>query len=115
MSAPATPTETLTIATTTSQRHRPWWKDAICYQVWPRSFKDSGTTNLKGHGDIAGVIEKLDHIASLGVDVVWVSPTYTSPQKDYGYDISSYEEVDPNFGTMEQMEQLIHEVKRRGI
>lgn len=95
--------------------HRPWWKDAVCYQVWPRSFKDSGTTNDKGHGDIAGIIEKLDHIKSLDVDIVWVSPTYLSPQEDYGYDISSYEEVDENFGNMAQMEQLIVEVNKRGM
>lgn len=98
-----------------AEAQSPWWKDAVCYQIWPRSFKDSGTTNFAGHGDLAGVIQKLDHIASLGVDAIWLSPTYASPQRDYGYDISSYEDMDPNFGTMQQMEELIFEVNKRGM
>ena len=87
--------------------NRAWWKEIVCYQVWPRSFKDSGFTNIKGHGDILGVLSKLDYIASLGVDVLWLCPTYSSPQKDAGYDISDYEGIDPDFGTMAQMEELI--------
>lgn len=87
----------------------------VCYQVWPRSFKDSGTTNNKGHGDIRGVIDKLGYIQSLGVDVVWLCPTYKSPQKDYGYDISDYESIDPDFGTMEDMDELIDQINKRGM
>lgn len=95
--------------------NRPWWKNKVFYQVWPRSFKDSNTTNTKGHGDIKGVIEKLDYLQSLGVDVIWLCPVYLSPQKDFGYDIKSYEAIDPDFGTMQDMDELISEVKRRGM
>jgi oligo-1,6-glucosidase len=95
--------------------NRPWWKNKVFYQVWPRSFKDSNTTNSKGHGDIRGVIEKLSYLQSLGVDVIWLCPVYQSPQKDFGYDISDYEAIDPDFGTMEDMDELIAEVKRRGM
>lgn len=95
--------------------NRAWWKNKVFYQVWPRSFKDSNTTNNKGHGDIKGVIEKLGYLQGLGVDVVWLCPVYKGPQKDYGYDISNYEAIDPDFGTMEDMDELISEVKRRGM
>lgn len=95
--------------------NRPWWKNKVFYQVWPRSFKDSNTTNTKGHGDIRGVIEKLGYLQSLGVDVIWLCPVYQSPQKDFGYDISDYQAIDPDFGTMEDMDKLIAEVKRRGM
>jgi hypothetical protein len=95
--------------------NRPWWKNKVFYQVWPRSFKDSNTTNTKGHGDIRGVIEKLGYLQALGVDVIWLCPVYQSPQKDFGYDISDYEAIDPDFGTMEDMDELIAEVKRRGM
>jgi len=94
---------------------RPWWKNKVFYQVWPRSFKDSNTTNTKGHGDIRGVIEKLGYLQALGVDVIWLCPVYQSPQKDFGYDISNYEAIDPDFGTMEDMDELIAQVKRRGM
>ncbi|KAM0707161.1 hypothetical protein Q7P35_006492 [Cladosporium inversicolor] len=95
--------------------NKPWWKNKVFYQVWPRSFKDSNTTNTKGHGDIKGVIEKLGYLQALGVDVVWLCPVYQSPQKDFGYDVSDYEAIDPDFGTMEEMDELIAEVKRRGM
>ncbi|KAK3687134.1 hypothetical protein LTR37_019127 [Vermiconidia calcicola] len=91
---------------------RPWWKDAVCYQVWPMSFKDS---NADGHGDIQGIISKLDYLKDLGADVVWVSPTYKSPMKDFGYDISDWSDINPAFGTMEDMLQLIEEVHKRGM
>jgi len=94
---------------------RVWWKNKVFYQVWPRSFKDSNTINKKGHGDIKGVIEKLGYLQRLGVDVVWLCPVYKSPQEDYGYDISDYEAIDPDFGTMQDMDNLIREVKRRGM
>ena len=95
--------------------NRAWWKNKVFYQVWPRSFKDSNTTNNKGHGDIKGVIEKLGYLQSLGVDVIWLCPVYQSPQQDHGYDISDYEAIDPDFGTMQDMDDLIREVKRRGM
>ncbi|MDQ6744051.1 MAG: alpha-amylase family glycosyl hydrolase, partial [Candidatus Dormibacteraeota bacterium] len=75
----------------------PWWKSAVVYQVYPRSFADS---NGDGIGDLRGIIGKLDYLADLGVDVVWVSPFYRSPQDDNGYDISDYQDVEPMFGSL---------------
>ncbi len=76
---------------------RTWWKEAIVYQIYPRSFKDS---NGDGVGDLRGIIEKLDYIQSLGVDAVWLNPIYKSPNDDGGYDISDYYSIQPEFGTM---------------
>src|ERR1700750_1485395 len=76
---------------------RDWWRGAVIYQIYPRSFFDS---NGDGIGDLPGITEKLEHIASLGVDAVWLSPFFTSPQRDFGYDVSDYNSVDPTFGTM---------------
>lgn len=90
----------------------PWWKDAVCYQVWPSSFKDS---NGDGLGDIPGIIEKLDHIKDLGVDCIWLSPFYASPMVDQGYDISNYEDVYPPFGTLQDVDDLIREIHKRGM
>ena len=73
-----------------------WWKKEIMYQIYPRSFKDS---NGDGIGDLRGIIEKLDYIKSLGVDIIWLSPVYQSPNDDNGYDISNYYEIHPEFGT----------------
>ena len=80
-----------------SEANREWWKSAVVYQVYPRSFADS---NGDGIGDLPGLLRHLDHIAGLGVDVVWLSPVYRSPQRDNGYDISDYQDVDPIFGTL---------------
>ncbi|MBQ3094159.1 MAG: hypothetical protein IJC52_03210, partial [Clostridia bacterium] len=91
---------------------QPWWKSAVAYQIYPRSFKDS---NGDGVGDIRGIIEKLDHLQELGIDVVWISPLYKSPMDDCGYDISDYYAIDPLFGTNEDMYELIDEAKKRGI
>ena len=91
---------------------QPWWKSAVAYQIYPRSFKDS---NGDGIGDIRGIIEKLDHLQDLGIDVVWISPVYKSPMDDCGYDISDYYAIDPLFGTNEDMYELIDEAKKRGI
>ncbi|WP_036169753.1 alpha-amylase family glycosyl hydrolase [Massilia sp. 9096] len=82
----------------------PWWHDAIIYQVYPRSYLD---TNGDGVGDLPGITAKLDYIASLGVDIVWLSPFFKSPQKDFGYDISDYCDVDPLFGTLADFDALI--------
>lgn len=91
---------------------RSWWKEAIIYQIYPRSFKDS---NGDGIGDLGGIIEKLDYIESLGVNVIWLNPIYDSPNDDNGYDISNYRSIHPEFGTMEQFDQLLEELHRRRI
>ena len=89
-----------------------WWQSAVVYQVYPRSFADS---DGDGVGDLRGVLEHLDHIAGLGVDVVWLSPVYRSPQADNGYDISDYQSVDPLFGTLDDLDALIEAVHARGM
>ncbi len=85
---------------------------AVVYQVYPRSFADS---NGDGIGDIPGIIAKLDYLAELGIDVIWLSPVYASPQDDNGYDISDYQDIDPMFGTVADMDRLIAEAQTRGI
>lgn len=95
-----------------AEKKQPWWKNAVIYQVYPRSFAD---TNGDGYGDIPGIISKLDYLADLGIDAIWLSPLFRSPQDDNGYDISDYRDVDPLFGTLEDMELLIEEGKKRGI
>ena len=87
-----------------------WWQDKIAYQIYPKSFYD---TNGDGIGDLPGIIEKLDYLKELGVDIVWLSPCYRSPLADQGYDISDYYDIDPRFGTMEDMDRLIAEAKKR--
>ncbi len=89
-----------------------WWKNAVIYQIYPRSFCDS---NGDGIGDIGGIISKLHYLKDLGVDVIWLSPVYSSPGYDNGYDISDYKGINPEFGTMEDMEKLISRAKRLGI
>jgi oligo-1,6-glucosidase len=89
-----------------------WWKSAVVYQIYPRSFADS---NGDGTGDIPGIISRLDYLAELGVDVVWLSPVYTSPMDDNGYDISDYQDVDPLFGTLDDLDELIAGLHERGI
>jgi oligo-1,6-glucosidase len=90
----------------------PWWRSAVVYQVWPRSFADS---DGDGIGDLRGILGRVDHLARLGVDVVWLSPIYPSPQDDAGYDISDYEGVDPTFGTLADLDELIAALHGRGI
>ena len=89
-----------------------WWKDAIIYQIYPRSFQDS---NGDGIGDIPGIISRLGYLEELGVDAIWLSPVYRSPNVDNGYDISDYRAINPEYGTMEDMERLIREARRRDI
>jgi len=89
-----------------------WWKGKVAYQIYPKSFKDS---NGDGVGDLNGITEKLDYLQQLGIDILWLSPVYKSPFIDQGYDISDYYAIDPIFGTMEDMEELIAEGKKRGI
>ncbi|NOJ58592.1 alpha-glucosidase [Arthrobacter sp. 260] len=89
-----------------------WWTHAVVYQVYPRSFADS---NNDGVGDLGGIIGKLDYLAELGVDVLWLSPIYQSPQHDNGYDISDYRSIDPTFGTLEQFSELLDGAHQRGM
>ena len=96
----------------TEKKNQPWWKDAVVYQIYPKSFQDS---NGDGIGDIRGIISRLDYLADLGIDAVWISPMYCSPQDDNGYDISDYQDIDPMFGTLADMEELIAEAKKRNI
>ncbi|MDU5110979.1 MAG: alpha-glucosidase [Clostridium sp.] len=89
-----------------------WWHSSVVYQIYPRSFKDS---NGDGIGDIQGIIEKLDYLKELGIDVIWLSPVYKSPNDDNGYDISDYYDIMDEFGTMEDMDILLKESNKRGI
>lgn len=91
---------------------QPWWKKAVVYQIYPKSFKD---TNGDGIGDLEGIIEKLDYLKKLGIDVIWLTPVYPSPQRDNGYDISDYYAIDETYGTMEIFEQLLIEAHARNI
>lgn len=94
------------------KRKRGWWESAVFYQIYPKSFRD---TTGSGTGDLRGIIERLDYLEKLGIDGIWLSPVCRSPQVDNGYDISDYCAIDPMFGTMEDMEELIREGKKRGI
>lgn len=92
--------------------NRKWWKEAVVYQIYPRSFKDS---NGDGIGDLRGIIEKLDYLKELGIDVIWLNPCYASPNDDNGYDISDYYSIMPEFGTMEDFDELLEQAHKRGI
>src|ERR671921_2860654 len=89
-----------------------WWKSSVVYQIYPRSFADR---DGDGMGDLRGVIDHLDHLAGLGVDVLWLSPVYPSPQDDNGYDISDYTGIDPVFGTLADFDELLAGVHARGM
>ena len=91
---------------------QPWWKSAVIYQIYPRSFMDA---NGDGIGDLPGVISKLDYLTDLGINAIWLSPVFRSPQDDNGYDVSDYRDIDPLFGTLADMDRLIAEAKKRGI
>lgn len=92
--------------------NKQWWRGAVIYQIYPRSFYD---TNKDGIGDIPGIVEKLDYIAGLGVDAIWVSPFFKSPMKDFGYDISDYRNIDPIFGTLDDFDELIDKAHKKNI
>ena len=85
---------------------------SVVYQIWPRSFNDS---NKDGIGDIQGIIQKLDYLKYLGINQIWLSPVFVSPNKDYGYDIQNYYNIQPEFGSLEDMDQLIKEAHKRDI
>ena len=88
------------------------WQKGIVYQIYPRSFMDS---NNDGIGDIQGIISKLDYLKGLGVDIIWLSPVYKSPNDDNGYDISDYMDINPEFGTMDDMDELIEKAAQKGL
>jgi alpha-glucosidase len=91
---------------------QPWWRGAVIYQIYPRSFQDS---DGNGVGDLPGIIARLDYVASLGVDAIWVSPFFRSPMADFGYDIADYRDVDPLFGTLADFDRLVAEAHARGL
>lgn len=91
---------------------QPWWKKSVVYQIYPKSFKD---TTGSGTGDLKGIIEKLDYLKVLGIDVIWLTPIYESPQKDNGYDISDYYKIHEEYGSMEDFERLLSEAHQRDI
>ena len=88
-----------------------WWRGASIYQIYPRSFQD---TNGDGVGDLPGITAHLPYVADLGVDAIWVSPFFTSPMKDFGYDVSNYRDVDPTFGSLADFDRLVAEAHRLG-
>ena len=92
--------------------NKKWWQNSVVYQIYPRSFQDS---NGDGIGDLQGIIKRLDYLQELGIDAIWLSPVCRSPQDDNGYDISDYQDIDPMFGNLDDMEQLISEAKKRNI
>ncbi|WP_316496823.1 alpha-amylase family glycosyl hydrolase, partial [Enterococcus faecium] len=89
-----------------------WWKSAVIYQIYPRSFQD---TNGDGIGDIPGILSRLDYLENLGINAIWLSPVYESPNDDNGYDISDYRKIGAEYGTMADMDLLIKEARQRGI
>ena len=92
--------------------NKDWWKSSVVYQVYPKSFKDS---NGDGEGDIKGIIEKLDYLKELGIDYLWITPVFLSPMNDNGYDVADYYKINPQFGTMDDMEKLLKEANEKGI
>jgi alpha-glucosidase len=99
-------------AAATPSHDSTWWKHAVIYEIYPRSFQDS---NGDGVGDLDGIIQRLDYLKTLGVDAIWISPMYPSPQVDFGYDISNYEAVDPQYGTLKDFDNLVAGAKQRNI
>lgn len=93
-----------------SAYEKTWWKEATAYQIYPRSFMDS---NGDGIGDIQGIISKLDYLKDLGIEVIWVSPVYQSPNDDNGYDISDYQEIAEEFGTMSDFDELLEKFTKK--
>ncbi|OIJ25563.1 alpha-glucosidase [Nocardioides luteus] len=104
MAAPGTPRS--------ASNREAWWKSAVVYQIYVRSFADSDDDGI---GDLPGIVQHLDYLQELGIDVIWLSPVYRSPQEDNGYDVSDYQDVDPLFGTLEDLDRLLDAVHRRGM
>ncbi len=105
--SPATP-----LGESVNESEKNWWRGAVIYQVYPRSFQDH---NGDGIGDLIGITQRLEYIADLGVDAIWISPFFTSPMKDFGYDVSNYRDIDPIFGTMEDFDRLVEKAHSLGI
>ncbi len=99
-------------ATPTTPVDKDWWRGAVIYQIYPRSYQDH---NGDGVGDLVGITERLDYIAGLGVDAIWLSPFFTSPMKDFGYDVSNYRDVDPVFGSLGDFDRLIEKAHAQGL
>jgi alpha-glucosidase len=89
-----------------------WWKHAVFYEIYPRSFADS---NNDGVGDLRGIASKMDYLKDLGVDAIWISPCFPSPQVDFGYDVSDYVNIDPMYGTLADFDYMVSEAKKRNI
>ncbi len=100
------------VSTEPTSASAPWWQGAVIYQIYPRSFADA---NGDGIGDLAGIIDRLDHVVDLGADAIWLSPIYPSPQHDFGYDISDYTDVAPEFGTLDDLDRLVAAAHERGL
>ena len=94
------------------RKDRPWWRDAVTYQIYIRSFADS---NGDGKGDVEGIRSRLPYLKKLGIDAIWITPWYPSPQHDHGYDVADYMNIEPDYGTLAQAEQLIKETHDLGI
>lgn len=92
-----------------------WWKEAVVYQIYPSSFQSSPNATVPGWGTIKGITSRLDYLKSLGVDVVWPSPIFKSPQADMGYDVADYKDIDPRYGTLDDVDELLAELKKRGM
>ena len=97
---------------TSSVSEQDWWKNAVIYEIYPRSFQD---TKGDGVGDLNGITEHLGYLKDLGVDAIWLTPCYPSPQVDFGYDVSNYEAIDPQYGTMADFDRLVAEANKRHI
>jgi alpha-glucosidase len=93
-------------------REKTWWKNGVVYQIYPRSFADS---NGDGIGDLPGITGKLDYLATLGVDAIWLSPINPSPDVDFGYDVADYKDIDPKYGTLSDFDDLVKQAHARGI
>jgi len=111
-SGEGTPAKPATPSPATAKSEQNWWKNAVIYEIYPRSFQD---TNGDGIGDLNGITEHLDYLQNLGVDAIWLTPIYPSPQVDFGYDISDYEAIDPQYGTLADFDRLIAEADKRHI
>jgi alpha-glucosidase len=106
------PASTPSVTHSSSSDLKNWWKNAVIYEIYPRSFQDS---NGDGIGDLNGITSRLDYLQKLGVEAIWLSPVYPSPQVDFGYEISDYEAIDPQYGTMADFDRLVAEAKKRDI
>src|SRR5579863_1499134 len=93
-------------------REEPWWRHSVIYEIYLRSFQDS---NGDGIGDLKGVVQRLDYLEALGIDAIWITPFYPSPQVDFGYDIRDCRAIDPRFGTLADFDELVVQAARRGI